>query len=147
MSWSAITEADLVTQISGAELAALRAAALADEQVDPVAPSIALVTAKVLGFVSACEKNTLDADKTKIPNRLKGDASIMVVAEIIGRVPGYKLDDKKQRRLDEALRTMRDVAACAFAIEDPTTGADRGAGAELAQSSTRRMGRAQLDGL
>ena len=52
MSWSAITEAEIVTHISGDELEALRAAALADGQEDPVDPSITQVTDEVRGYVA-----------------------------------------------------------------------------------------------
>lgn len=123
MSWSTITEAKLLVQaISGVELAALRAAALGSGQVDPVQPSIDQVTGEVRGYVAACKQNTLDADTAKIPDRLMAAACMMVAVAIIGRVPGYDLDEKKKAALENALRLMRYTATCEFAIEDPVSG-------------------------
>jgi len=147
MSWLAITEAHVLTHIAGAELTALRAAALADGQVDPVQPSVDQVTSVVRGYVAACAKNALDTDTTKIPDRLLGAACDLVIAEIIGRVPGYELDEGRQDKYDNALRLMRDVAACKFAIDDPNTGSDPGVAIEQASSSTRQATRTTLDGL
>jgi len=50
MAWITITESDLLTAISGDELASFREAALADAQADPVAPTIAQVTDLVRGY-------------------------------------------------------------------------------------------------
>jgi hypothetical protein len=149
MSWSAITEAALLTRISGAELTALRAAALADGQDDPVSPSISQITAEVRGYVAACAKNLpLPTDATLIPDRLMTAACDMTVAAIIGRVPGYDLDANRQDRYDKAISLMHQVAACKFAIEDPDSGLDDGGlGVEQADSSTRQATRAKLDGL
>jgi hypothetical protein len=122
MSWIAITEAHLLQHLSGAELEALRAAALADGQVDPVGPSISQITQEIRGYIAACRQNTLSTDNTLVPDRLSRAACAMIVAVIIGRVPGYELDAKKISALEDARRLMRDVAACNFAIEDPTSG-------------------------
>ena len=146
MSWIAITEAHLVTQISGSELEPLRAAALADGQADPVQPSIDQVTAEVRGYVAACRSNTLDATTTKIPDRLLRHALAMIVAVIVGRVPGYELDEKKKAALEAARDTMRDVAACRFAIEDPTTG-DESAPAPAITERTRYFDRDSQEGI
>ena len=123
MSWVAITEADILTHISGAELSALRAAALADGQADPVQPSIDQVTAQVRGYVAGCSSNTLDSDTTTIPDRLLASACDMVIVAIIGRIPGYELDDKREDNYDKAIRLMEQVASCKFAVTDPETGA------------------------
>ena len=147
MSWLAITEAHVLTHIAGAELTALRAAALADGQADPVQPSIDQVTSLVRGYVAGCARNTLDTDTTKIPDRLLGAACDLVIAEIIGRVPGYDLDEGRQDKHDNAIALMRDVAACKFAIDDPNTGSDPGVAIEQADSTTRQATRDNLNGL
>jgi len=147
MSWSAITEAELVTHISGDELEALRAAALAAGQVDPVSVSITQVTDEVRGYVAGCARNELDTDTTKIPDRLMRAACDMTIAEIIGRVPGYELEEKRQKKYDQAIALMRLVASCKFAIDNPDTGADPGLGIEQANSETRRATRDSMEGL
>jgi len=146
MSWAAITEAHIVTHIAGAELEGLRAAALADGQVDPVQPSIDQVTELVRGYVAACATNTL-GDAGTIPTRLLGPACTLVICEIINRVPGYELDDDRGDARDKAIRLLEQVAACNYAIEDPETGEDSGGEMEVASSSTRKATRDSLNGL
>jgi hypothetical protein len=149
MSWAAITEANLLTRISGAELEALRAAALADGQVDPVAPSIAHVTGEVRGYVAGCKDNLpLPTDTTLIPDRCMGHAVIMTIAEIIARVPGYDLDADRERLLKRAYAVMDDVASCKFSVDDYDTGADpAGGNVEVVNNVTRHETRENLNGL
>lgn len=118
MAWIAITEANVVTHISGTELEALRAAAIADGQVDPVQPSIDQATDEVRGYVAACATNPL-GDAGTIPERLLNAACDMIVAIIIGRVPGYDIDDPRNEKYKNAIKLLERVASCAFAIEDP----------------------------
>jgi len=143
-----IAESDVVGHISGAELEALRAAALADGQEDPVEPSIEHVTGMVRGYVAANTDNTLDSDATTIPRLLLSPACDLVVAEIIGRVPGYDLDQERTDKRKEAMRILRDVAAGTFAIEDPTTGAvPTGAAVSVVDKNTRDFTRDKMNGL
>jgi len=123
MSWTAITEALLVTRISGSELTALRAAALADGQADPVAPAIAQVTDLVRGYVAACARNSLGAAGT-IPAKLIGPACTLVMAAICARVPGYALDEDRRADRRNAIDLLEQVAACKFAVEDPDSTED-----------------------
>lgn len=145
--WAAITEANLTLHISGAELESLRAAALAAGQADPVAPSIAQVTDRVRGEVKACRTNVLSTDTTEIPTRLLPTACSLIVALIISRVPGYPLSKEREDAKKEAIRLLERVAACEYAIEDASTGAEAGSGSELVNSTTARMSRAKLDGI
>jgi len=130
MAWRAILEADVLTQISSDELEALRAAALGDGQADPLQPSINQVTSEVRGYVAACARNELHDTASYVPPSLIRAACVMVVVEIIGRVPGYDVDEGRQKRYDQAVSLMRDVAACRYAIEDPDSGA-AGTGASV----------------
>lgn len=147
MSWALITEADVLTHISGAELESLRVAALGSGQIDPVQPTIDQVTATIRGFVAACKMNKLDVDVTKVPTRLLGWALDIIIAEIINRVPGYDLDEGRKDNHDKAMSILKDVAACKFAIDDPLTGDDPGHNVEQVSSTTRKATRDSLDGL
>jgi hypothetical protein len=124
MSWRAITESDVLTQISGAELEALRGAVLADGQADPVQPCSDAVTAKVRGFVAANASNALDADASKIPDRLIDGAVSLIIIQIMTRAGGTLIDPEgaRQKAADEANRLLRDVAAGKFSIADPVSG-------------------------
>lgn len=123
MSWRAITEADVLTQISGAELEAIRAAALADDQDDPVAPTITQVTMEVRGYVAGCTENQLDADETKIPEELVGHAVALFVEKFIGRPAGLSIDPAgvRERAVARAHSVLRDVSKCDFKIVQPET--------------------------
>lgn len=123
--WRLITEADLLKQISGAELDALRSAVLGD-QPDPVQPSIDDVTAEVRGYIAANSKNDLDADASKIPDRLIAASVSLIIIQIMTRAGGTLIDPEgaRQKRADEARRLLRDVAAGSFSIADPVTGVE-----------------------
>lgn len=152
MSWRAITEDDLKTQISGDELSAVRDAALADEQEDPVQPTIDQVTKEVRGFVAACSRNVLDADAAKVPDELIGYAVAIVVPRLMGRLAGLAIDKEEVRKTaaSNALSVLRDVAACDFAIEqteDPTTATVNNGDVQVVSSTTRITTRTKLNGL
>src|SRR5688572_3926612 len=115
--WVAITEADLLTQISGDELEALREAALAVAQADPVQPTIDQVTNYVRGRVAACDSNTLGAGNT-IPDELLAHAVSIIVYRLMMRPAAATIDDKGGSRKDAhdaAERILKDVAACEVA--------------------------------
>jgi hypothetical protein len=126
MSWRAITESDLLTQISGTELEALRGVVLADGQIDPVQPCIDAITSKVRGFVAGNINNDLDADAAKIPDRLIDSAVSLIIIQIMTRAGGTMIDPNGARKAaaDEASRLLRDVAAGKFSITDPTSGTE-----------------------
>jgi hypothetical protein len=119
--WRQITEADLLTQISGAEVEALRGVVLADGQEDPVQPCIDAITAKVRGFVAGNAKNDLDADISKIPDRLIDSAVSLIVVQILSRATQEPTETRKTLASD-ANRLLRDVASGNFSITDPVTG-------------------------
>jgi len=147
MSWVAIFEADVLTHISGSELAALRTAALASGQVDPVQPSIDQITSLVRGFVEACADNKVDTDLTTIPDRLLATACDLVVCEIITRVPGYALDEDRAEKKKNAISLLRDVGACKFRVTDPVTGSGATGSLEVTGYTVRQTTRAQMSGL
>jgi hypothetical protein len=120
MAWRAVTENDIKTRLSGAELSGYRSAALAAGQSDPVQPTIDLVTELVRGYVGACGKNTLGAVGT-LPEKLIGVALDLIVVEIPKRCAGQLLDPKGLRKeaADRAYTVLRDVAGCRFQIDAP----------------------------
>ena len=147
MSWRIITEADVVTQITGVELDSYREVVLADGQADPVQPSIDGVTATVRGFVSANSKNDLDADTAKIPDRLIDAAVALIVVKIISRA-GQEPSDTRKTLASDANRLLRDVASGKFSIEDSVTGVEStGGGATVVNQRTPRVTRDNMKGL
>lgn len=120
MSWRAITEADLLTRISGPELSAIRAAALGTAQPDPVQATIDQVTLEVRGRVAACRANQLGSGDT-IPDELLAHALAMIVVALMPRAAGLMIDanDARKDAAKRAESVLKDVARCDFAIEQP----------------------------
>lgn len=117
MAWISITEADLLTVISGAELSGYRGAALALAQPDPVQPTIDQVTDLVRGYVGGCKTNTLGAGST-IPQKLLAPALDLIVVRIPLRV-GQNPKTGRKEAADNAVALLEQVAACKFDIEEP----------------------------
>lgn len=119
MAWIAITEADVQSRLAGAELTAFKNAAKASGQADPVAELISQTVDEVRGYIAACSRNTLEEGQ-KVPSKLKSATLALIVYRMITRLP----IDVSQERREENTRAnslMREVAACRFAIEEPTT--------------------------
>lgn len=116
-TWITLAEADVLTVLSGPELAGYRAAALADAQADPVQPTLDDVTGDVRGYVAACNKNTLGPDGT-IPARLKSAALDLVAVRIPSRV-GRSPKPGRKELAEQAIEKLKAVAACKFGIADP----------------------------
>ena len=148
--WKPLTELDLLKQISGAELDALRGIVLSDSQDDPVQPSIDDVTAEVRGFVAASGVD-LDADTSTIPDRLIGAAVSKIIITIMTRAGGTMIDPEgaRAKAADKADRLLRDVAAGKFSISDPDTGTESAAigGATVVNKRTPRVNRTNLKGM
>jgi hypothetical protein len=126
MAWLTITEAHLLVAISGEELEALREAALADGQADPVQPAIDAITQKVRAYVGNCATNQLGAGNT-IPHELLDSAIALIVVKIMTRPAGTMIDPKSARAeaARAAMEELRDAAKCGIAIEQPATVSDQ----------------------
>lgn len=150
MAWRAITEADVLTRISGPELEGFREAALADDQTDPVDDILGQVTNDIRGYVAACRQNTVGEAGT-IPESLLGTALDLIVIEIQTRAAGILIDPENVRKskMERAERRLRDVAACKFAIEQPEDATDETFGASSPTSSapTRYFDHDNQDGI
>ena len=153
MAWRAITEADLLTRISGAELEAFREAALADGQVDPVGSIFTQVSDTIRGYVAANEKNSLGMAGT-IPVNLMGTAIDLSIIEIPNRVAGMLIDpeDIREKKMARAERRLRDVAADKFKVEQPDSENEAeedfgGTTSPISTSPTRRFDHTSQDGI
>lgn len=129
MAWRALTEADLLTQISGPELDGFRAAALGDGQVDPIAPQMTSVVSEVRGYVASNQRNQLGAVGT-MPDELITHAAALVVIQLMSRAAGTIIDPNNVRRDagTAARRVFVDVAAGRFTIIQPTAPIDANTG-------------------
>lgn len=128
MAWIQITEADLLTGISGPELEAVRVAALGENQVDPVQPAIDQVTREVRGRVAV--KNPV-GDGNTIPDELLAHAVAIIVMRLPLRAAGLVIDpeDERSKAAARAESVLKDVALGSFKIEAPATVSDEEIGA------------------
>jgi hypothetical protein len=119
MAWRALTEADLLTGITGAELAVARAVVLKAGQPDPVAPSIQSVTDRIRGSIIGSVNIVLGPEGT-IPDKLIEAAIDMVVWRLVKRIPGETLATKTRKEANsDAQELLKLVAANKFRIEAP----------------------------
>lgn len=150
MSYIVITEADVITKLSGPEIAAMKTAALQAAQSSPLPGIITQVVAEIRGYVAACERNVLGEGET-VPSELLGAAINRIRFELATRLPVASLLTEDRRSANEnAITLLRDVAKCAFAVVGPETPAAEQAGGpavELITPNTRRADRTRLNGL
>ncbi len=117
MAWIIPAESDVLTAFSETELATYRAAAIANGQVDPVAPTLAQVVDLVRGYVGAYKPNTLGLPGT-IPQKLLAPALDLVAVRLPQRV-GVPPKEVRKAAADQAVRLLEQVAAGVFNIEEP----------------------------
>lgn len=150
MSWLTITEANVLSKLSAPELAAMKTAALASGQANPLTEAIADVVREVRGYVAACSGNTLGEGDT-IPDELLGAAINRIRYELATRLPvASLLTDARKEANRDAVALFGRVAACTFRIIPPTTAAAAQAGGPAVQvvsTTTRQASRSHLSGL
>jgi hypothetical protein len=149
MSWQTITEADVLTKLSGPEIAAMKTAALQAAQVSPLPGIITQVVREVRGYVAACDRNTLGAGET-IPDELLGAAISRIRFELATRLPVASLLTEDRRTANaNALTMLRDVAACRFQIVVAAAPSDEvvGGSSPTFNTPTRRFSRNLQDGI
>lgn len=150
MSWITLSESDVITKLSGPEIAAMKTAALQAGQANPLPEVIEQVVKEIRGYVAACASNTLGEGDT-IPDELLGTAISRIRYELATRLPVSSLLTEDRRRANEdALTRLRDVAACRFALVQPETAAADQAGGTNSPAITERtrtFSRSDADGI
>ena len=150
MSWNTLTEAKFLQHCTGAEVTAIKSAALASAQTEPLTATLAKVVQEVRGYVAANRQNALGEGVT-IPDELEAAACAIVRYRALNRLPVKSLlTETRQGEYKDALSLLRDVAAGKFAIEQPETASDQvigGPSVEVVTETTRRATREKLSGL
>lgn len=119
MSWISVTADDIGTRLAGPELDAVRSAALAEGQVDPLPGIVSAVVAEVRGYVAAHRSNRLGPPDT-IPDELLNAALALVRGRLLSRLPVASLDtDPRRKEVESAERLLREVAAGRFVVSLP----------------------------
>ena len=150
MSWRTITEADVLTKLSSAELEAFREAAVGEDQDDPITGAITNVTGLVRGYV-ATSGVTVDTDPDTVPERLIPAAVDILVVDIPARAAGIQIDpnDARAKSKAQAIKLLERVADGKFSIEDPVTEKESAEAATptYTPTRTRRYTRDSQDGI
>lgn len=150
MSWITLTADDVLRSLTGAERSAVRTAATAEGQADPLLEILGDVVREVRGYVAANTANTL-GDGATIPDELKNAALSRARFESLTRLPVGRslLTEDRVKANEQAIQLLRDVARGAFRIAQPVTATTEEIGAPKPSvgTRTRTYGRAQQDGL
>lgn len=106
-SWTVIVPADLNRFLVGAQVAALRSAALAAGQTDPAPDTIRdkanYVRSRIGGRVR------LSATALSVPPELIEHVCMLALETLSGRLPGLDLSDDQRRRIERVYRDL-DIA-------------------------------------
>jgi phage gp36-like protein len=150
MSWNTLTEAKFLEHLTGAEVTAIKTAALATAQTEPLTAMLAKVVQEVRGYIAAHEQNVLGEGVT-IPDELESAALAIARYRALNRLPIRSLlTETRITEYKDALRLLEHVAAGKFAIEQPATPSEQivsGPGVEVVTSTTRKATREKLSGL
>lgn len=150
MAWRRITEADILTRISGTELDTFRSLLLGDGQEDPLDYYIDQVTDLARGSIAGNPANTLGSTGS-IPQKLIGPCVDLIVIEVMKRCGGVLVDpnDARKESARTAMQILQRVEKGLFAIEEPETAGDEthGMPSPSISAGTARFKREQQDGI
>lgn len=149
-NWTPITIADLEDHKVAALVNALRNAARAQNQADPVPAIIQSVVDRIRAEVAGCDRNRLDADTAKIPKSLKVLACQMILAAAKNRLEIALTDDERtQQRSNE--RYLERIASCDVPVDMPdnpiAAAVQQGGRIRVVTSTPRRATRERMRGL
>lgn len=120
VSWITLTIAKLSTAKAAALVDALRTAALAEAQGDPVPDIITRVTTRIRMEIAAGGRTILDADATKLPPSLESIGLRMVLREAQSRlnaVSALPLSEDERKEWDKDDRFLERVAKGEITVE------------------------------
>lgn len=149
MAWITLSESNVITKLSGPEIAAMKTAALQAAQTNPLPEVITQVIREIRGFVAGCSENTLGDGET-IPDELLGVAISRIRFELATRLPVASLLTEDRREANRnALSLLSAVAACKFRIVAPETPTTEEISSPSPQwkARTRRFGYCKEDGV
>ena len=123
MSWRVITEADVLTQLSGDELEKLQTLSLADDQVDPLPGIMTQVSDEVRGYVRGNSANKMDTSP-KLPPEVIGAAITISRWRLCGRLAiggsaQLLMTPQREKDYSDAIEFLKLVAKGEIAVEQP----------------------------
>jgi hypothetical protein len=108
MGWITIVQGDLEDAQAAAMVDALRTAALAEGQTDPMPRIIQDVVDQIRGAIGLCPATALDADTTRVPKTLKEKAVAKVCRQLKKRLMMGLTEDERaeETRWDSMLEKL-----------------------------------------
>jgi hypothetical protein len=136
----------------GAQVEALRTAALADGQDDPFLKIMPDVAARIRLKIESCQRNSISATANAIPPELKWLACYLILEAMQLRLPSLRLTDDQRTQISEAKKQLDRIADCKDVVsvpDDPLEPSDaqQAGGITLVSNTTRRATREKMDGL
>lgn len=118
--WKAVTEADVQRHVLNPQLAALRTAALAQGQVDPLAGAIADAVAEVRVAIETCTRNVASSDVTTVPPEWVKWVCYLALAALQTRLVVLKLASDQKDQITRAEERLDAVRNCKMAVTKPS---------------------------
>jgi hypothetical protein len=151
-AWIVLTVDDLNDYLVGAQVEALRTAALAVGQADPFTNIMHAIAARIRLKIESCARNEISATANAIPPELKWIAAYLVLEAMQLRLPSLRLTDDQRTQISEAKKQLDRIADCKDVVsvpDDPLEPSDaqQAGGITLVSNTTRRATREKMDGL
>lgn len=150
-AWITITSSDLNDYLVGAQVNALKTAALASGQTDPFPRVMADIVERARREIQACPTNKLSATASTIPPELKSQACYLIIEAMQARLPGLKLTEEQRTLISDAKDYLKRIAKCEIPITEPpdplADQVQRQGDIELVTKPTRKATRDKLAGL
>lgn len=151
VAWIVIVVADLNDYLVGAQVEALRTAALAAGQADPFTKVMPDIAARMRLKIESCARNRLSATANAIPPETKWIAAYLILEAMQVRLPGLRLTEDQRNQIAEAKKQLDRIADCKDVVSEPLdpeeSGAQQAGGITVVSSTTRTATREKMDGL
>ncbi|MFH0878556.1 MAG: hypothetical protein V2A34_02475 [Lentisphaerota bacterium] len=148
-AWVVITAGHLQDYLVGAQMSALRRAALGSGQTDPFERVMQDRCNYVRTRISS--KAMISATPYAVPPELKTCAAMLIIESMQGRIPALKLSEDQKNMITRAYKDLDIAGTKDLPVSDPddpaTAAVQTGGGIEVASVGTRRATRSTLDGL
>jgi hypothetical protein len=149
--WIVMTEEDLNDFLVGAQVNALRTAALATGQSDPFENIMPAIAQRIRLKIASCTRNRLSATPDSIPPELKWIAAYLIIEAMQGRIPSLRLSDDQKSQVSEARKQLDRIADCKDVVSEPVdpeeSVAQQSGGISLVSSTERAATRTKMNGL
>jgi hypothetical protein len=153
MTWTTLTETDLLSSMTEKERNDFAKASVGATVTDRVTPILANLVAEIRGYIVTWGPNTISADETKIPPSFTAKALAIARWRVLITVPGYQPGDARKLEYEKADSFFMAVAkgtirpepaddAIATAVPN-----ERPAGVEIVSGPGSRTGRSRMDGI